>query len=327
MSQSLIRPPPELAVLGLRAMKMVGAADGALLPAARRLMLAAERTFLGVDVPVDDLAPIEPGELARAFPEPLRAQIVRAMAVMSLVAGRPTPARAAVVDRFARALSVDEPALRTIELLGEKHVLLAKLDYLRRSTLREMAATEIAEHGVLQGIARLLGTRGLHEDALVAAPFVALGDLPDGTFGRAYFDHCRSNGFALPGERHGFPEAGAYHDLTHVLSGYGTDPFGELQVGAFCAGFRSRDGLTMAMLPLLVFVADVNVTPIPHELAADLFERPGVAERYILAYERGARVRVDLTDCWDFWPLLPRPLDAVRRELGVPPLELPPGVA
>ena len=38
------------------------------------------------------------------------------------------------------------------------------------------------------------------------------------------------------------------------------------------------------------------------------------------AAERGSRIAVDLCDPqWDWFPLLGRPLDEVRRELGSPP--------
>jgi hypothetical protein len=298
-------------------MRMVGSADGALRPGVRRLMLAAEATFLGVDVPVDDLAPVEPEELARSFPAPLREQIVRALVVAALVDGEPTPAAVAVVRRFAATLGVDEPAVRTIDLFARRHYALGRLDFLRRSHIARMARSEIDDHGAFEGLLRLLGTRGLHEDPLVAAPFLALGDLPEGTLGRELFDHYRAHGFAFPGERGGFPESAIFHDLVHVLAGYATDPFGELQVGAFTAGFVRQNPFHVALLPLLVFCADINVTPIPHDTGDHLFSQAGVAEGFLHAFERGSKVPRDLSDHWDFWPELARPIDDVRRELGI----------
>ncbi|MBX3228474.1 MAG: hypothetical protein KIT84_07470 [Labilithrix sp.] len=320
----LLRPPPDLAVLGLRAIHMVGTSDGPLRPAVRRLMLAAQSTFLGVDVPVDDLAPIEPAELARSFPPPLREQIVRAMIVATLVDGEPSAAATATVRRFAKELEVDEPGLDTIELFARRHFTLGKIDYFRRSNIARMLRTELEEHGLVEGALRLFGARGWREDPTVAAPFVALGDLPAGTLGRALFTHYRTNGFSFPGERNGFPEAGVYHDLTHVLGGYATTPLGELQIGAFSAGYIRESPFYVAMLPLLLFCAEINVTPIPHDRVDDLFSHPGVAERYIRALERGSKVKRDLSDRWDFWPEMRRPIDDVRRDLGIDPDEAPP---
>lgn len=320
---SLLRPPPDVAVLGLRAMRMVGAADGALRPGARRLMRAAQLTFLGVDVDVDGLAAIDPEELARSFPGPLRAQFVHAMIVASLVDGPPTEATSSTVSRFARALGVDEPAVRTVEHFAKGHLLLGTLDYHRRSSIRGMLEGEIEARGWMGAVSSFLGIRGLREDPLIAEPFRALEDLPEGTLGRTLFEHYRSNGFSFPGERGGFPEAGVYHDITHILAGYGTDPYGELQVGAFTAGYRKKDPIFVAMLPLLVFCAEINVTPIPHDHVDAIFAQPGVAERYIVAYERGAQLKCDLSDHWDFWPEMRRPVGDVRKDLGVVALALP----
>jgi hypothetical protein len=300
-------------------MKMVGSADGSLRPGARRLMSAAQRMLLGTDVEIDELVPIAAEALATAMPAGLREQFARAMVLMTLTDGPPTAATVDVVTRFAAALGVDEPAIHTVSLFAHGHMVLGTLDYLRRSNIKDMAAGEIENRGLWGGVRAALGVRGLVEDPLIAEPFLALGDLPAGTLGRAYFEHCRSRGFMFPGEKGGFPEAGVYHDFTHVLAGYDTDPAGELQVGAFTAGYRRKDPLVVAMLPLLLFCADINVSPIPHDHVDALFSQPGVAESYLRAMERGSKVRLDLSDHWDFWPEVRRPIDEVRRDLGIDP--------
>jgi hypothetical protein len=180
-----------------------------------------------------------------------------------------------------------------------------------------MAESEYERRGLFGAVKSLLGVRGLFEDPEVARPFLALGALPEGTLGRAFFDHYRHNGFPLPGERGGFPVSGVYHDFIHVLTGYGTDPVGELQLGAFTAGSRKQDPLYVALLPVLVFCAGINVTPVPHDEPAALFAQPGVAEKYLIALQRGGQVACDLSDHWDFWPLVSRPLAEARVGLGI----------
>lgn len=318
MSLQLLTPPPDVAVLGLRAMRMVGASDGALRPGVRALMLAAQKAFLHVDVSVDDLAPIEPAELASSFPGPLREQIVRGMIIATLVDGSPVASATATVRRFARELGVEEPALETVELFARRQMLLGKLDFFRKSNIRRMVEGEF-QHGLIEGAKRLLGLRGILEDPMVAAPFRALEDLPRGTLGRELFAHYREHGYAFPGERGGFPESGVYHDITHVLAGYSTEALGELQVGAFSAGFIRQNGFYVALLPLVIFCADINVTPIPHEHVDHLFSQPGAADKYVAAFERGSKVKRDLSDHWDFWPEMRRPIDDVRRDLGIEP--------
>jgi hypothetical protein len=317
---TLIRPPVELVPLGLSAMKTVALAAGELRPGARRLVEAAQRIFLGTNIDIDTVQTTTPEAFADGFRAPieLRQQFVRGLCVLSLVDGAPDERVTHEVRRFAKAVGVEEPALRPLELFAEGQMLLGKLDYLRRSNIRGMLEGEL-EKGLVRFVKSTLGQRGLYEDPLIAAPFLALEDLPAGTLGRALFDHYREHGFHFPGERGGFPEAGVYHDITHVLSGYGTDPYGELRVGAFTAGYRKQDPFFVALLPLLLFVAEINVTPLPHDHADALFAQPGVAEAYLHAMERGGGVMLDLSDHWDFWPLMRRPIDDARRELGIAP--------
>lgn len=313
----MYRPSPEEARLGLRAMKTVATSGGSFPAAARRLLEASQRMFLGTSEDLDTLPLITKEAFAEAFTVPeLREQLTRAMVVLSLVSGKPDPEVTEEVRAFAQALEVDEPGIAIVEKLAHGSMLLGKLDWLRRSHLRDVARTEL-ERNVAAGIKAFLGLRGLMQDDGVAEPFLALEALPEGTLGRALFDHYRRHSFALPGERHGFPEGGVYHDLSHVLGGYDTDPLGELQVGAFTAGYRKKNPLFVAMLPLLLFCAEINVTPIPHDRVGDFFAEPGVPEAFFAALERGSRVNVDLSDRWDFWPFLPMPIEDARAALGL----------
>ena len=56
----LIHPAPEQGLLGLRAMRMVAAADGEIGPAARAIMETAKQVLLRLDTPIDGLPPIAP---------------------------------------------------------------------------------------------------------------------------------------------------------------------------------------------------------------------------------------------------------------------------
>ncbi len=79
-------------------------------------------------------------------------------------------------------------------------------------------------------------------DESVAVRYRSLGGCAPGTLGRALYDHFVDNDFRFPGE------AGShrivFHDVGHVLSGYPTDPQGEIQQAAFQAGFARRDGFS-----------------------------------------------------------------------------------
>jgi len=318
----LLTPPPEVAKAGLRALKMIASAGphgfGA---AARNLLAAAQKHVLKVDIDLDGLAPITPKELAAAFPPgPLRAQFTQGMLMVSLVDGEPTKAQMELVQGFAAALGVDEPALAVIRKLADHHTLMFRLDFMRRSHIADVFKDQYRHHGGIGGVVRgILGMRGVVEDPEVAARYEALGKLPAGTLGHTFYRHYRDNGFAFPGEKGGFPEAGVYHDLGHVLGGYGTSPEEEVLIGGFMAGFNKHNPLFVVLFVFLTFGAGVNVTPLDQPHQEGIFAKPGLADRFFRANERGQAMNTDLADNWDFWPYMAMPLDAARAKLGVPP--------
>ena len=79
---------------------------------------------------------------------------------------------------------------------------------------------------------------GKDEDVALAVRYQALEHYPAGSLGRTYWEYCRTNGFALPGEKGGAPEQILFHDCAHLLSGYGTAPEEEVQVACFSAVFQ-----------------------------------------------------------------------------------------
>jgi ubiquinone biosynthesis protein Coq4 len=317
----LLRPSPTQAAAGLRALKMVVSAEGVMGPAARALLDAAQRRFLRTSYDLDALAPIAPEELAAAIGDAaLARQFVQAMTVACLTDGPPGEGALAVMDGFARALGVESPELEVIRKLAEHHLFLFRLDFLRRSHLSDMAKDQLARSGVIGTLKGFAGLRGLYEDPALAARYRALGDLPEGTLGRAYYDYAKRNGFAFPGEKNGFPEAGVYHDLTHVLSGYGTDSPGEVQVAGFVAGYRKHNPAFVLLFIMLTFGAGINVTPLEQPHTVGILAQEDLADRFFEALLRGTQVNTDLSDGWDYWPFLDRPLDEVRRALNVLPL-------
>jgi len=304
----LIHPTGGEGLACLRAMRTVTAGDG-----------AAQRLLMALDTDPDTLAPISPRELAAAVTTPgMAEQLVHALIVGALADGEPDPAAYERLQGFATALGVSPPGLRTLRLLVEQHMLLFRLDFLRRSHIADMVRDTYKHRGGIRAVAEaLLGQRGLHEDKELAARFAALGTLPKDSFGYVYYDHCRANGFAFPGERGGFPYAGAYHDMTHVLSGYGITPDGELLLGGFMAGFKQSHPFYVVLLTALLWGAGINVTPLSQPHLTGMLAKDGLADGFIAAIERGSRVNTDLSDNWDFWPLMPLPLEEARRRLGI----------
>ena len=309
-------PPPDVVHHGLRAMRMIATASGHFDEAERHLLRTAQRVY-GTDVDVDTLSPITPEELADAIRDPaLRRQLVRGMVVLSLVDGEASPAEVALVDRFAAALDVASPDLAALRHLADANLVRARFDIARRFFAREKGV-EMARAKGLGWVARSLAAMsGLREDAAIASRYRALEHAPAGSLGRGYADFIRDNGFSYPGEKGSPPEMVALHDLTHVLSGYGTTPDGELQVLAFHAGCRreEKDPFSFLMFGLAEFHLGLAMSPV-----ADASRGHFDPDLFFAALRRGAACTIDPTDGWDPWPLMHEDLAVLRARYGITP--------
>ncbi|HTQ34596.1 MAG TPA: hypothetical protein VMI30_10520 [Stellaceae bacterium] len=317
----LLQPEPATAEAGLRAMRQLAAARGELGAASLALINAAQRQVLHTDFDIDGLPPITPQELAAAFDDAALAhQFVQGMMVVSLADGPPTEAQGKLMSTYARVLGVDEPAVRVLNELANHHMVLFKLDFMRRSHLADMVKGAVHRDGFVATARAFAAFRGMREDSTVTARYKALEQLPKDTLGYAFWKHCTEHGFAFPGEPFGFPEAGVYHDFTHVLSGYSTQPEGEVQIGGFTAGYKKHTPIMVILFVMLTFSAGTNVTPVDQPVSYGILAQDGLADRFFVAVERGSRVPIDLSDGWDHWAWVEKPLEQARAELNVTPL-------
>jgi tellurite resistance protein len=311
--------PFGVAVAGLRALRALVAADG-VYDAREQALLDAVARSLGVKLDVASLTPASPEEVAGSITDPThRERLVQAMLITALIDGEATPAEAALVDAFAMALEVDEPRVRNLHHLLHGHIRYLQFDLLRRSPMiSDVVAHEWRRaglRGVWKNVAPLAPGRFLAQDAALAERYRALAALPEGSFGRCYHDHMRERGFTFPGEKAGFPEGFAKHDLCHVLGDYGTDPSGECEVVAFISAFMRHDPFGYLFM---IFVHEhLDISVFEGDPTGYFAFEP---ERVLRALERGLAVNADLYDAaFDWWPLFPRPIDEVRASLGIRP--------
>jgi len=311
----LIVPNKTEAEAGLRAVVAVLTCQAPLNPIETRLLLAVQKYILRQSFDLEALAPIEPAELATAVASPaLREQVINGMIVTSFASGDASSEQVARIEQFADALGVDQPALTNLRRLVQKRLAALRLDIIRHMYIGKELSRLWEDEG-FKGLYRVVGTmRGWHEEPEVAARYRALGELPEGTLGRAYFDHCRSGGFPLPGERYATVERIAIHDVAHVLGGYGTDPEGEMQVAAFTAGFRREQGLYILLFVLCQFDLGVQMVPVAEPELGNLDP-----ELFLRALTRGTNMNVDLFGDWDFWQVAEEPIEALRERYGITP--------
>jgi hypothetical protein len=257
-----------------------------------------------------------PAALAAAITDPhRRKRLLQLAVVMTMVDGEVERAPAASVAALARTLGVDEAATDTLRSLAAHRQLLTRVDLTRRLLGRYLA--EAWHEEKLGGLRRMMGPLlgSQPDEPEVSWRYKQLGLLPEGTFGRAFWQHCTTRRFGFPGEPSGIPERMVFHDLGHVLSGYDTNPEGEIQQAAFQSGFIRNDGFAFLFFGIIQFHLGVKITPIAEPEVGYLD-----VDKVLTALQRGAACRVDLSDHWDFWPAFSRPLEEVRAELGIPAL-------
>lgn len=307
-------PPPDKVPYGMRAMKTVALADGDLDPTERALMEAAQKLF-GVEIDIDSLEPITPEELAREITDPqLRWQLCHGMIVMSLADGEANSAEWQLVEAFARALAIESESFETLHKLADGHFLAARLDVARHFFGREKIVERVRQDGfgwLAKSVATLIG---IAENKELAERYRVLESYPQNSLGKRYFEFIRSNSFQFPGERGGPPEPIAFHDLTHTLGGYGTDPAGELQVIGFHAGYRRANPFTWMFFGLMQFHMGIRIGPLAKGESGHF--NP---QLMLNALARGAAMNIDLTDKWDPWEVMDRDIDELRAEYNILP--------
>jgi ubiquinone biosynthesis protein COQ4 len=180
-----------------------------------------------------------------------------------------------------------------------------------------------AEHALMCKVTRSFerhaeGRRLLAERPRLNATTVSLetmNQLPSGSLGHAYASYFEANGITpfhpprLPvdtAEDYVATRLRETHDVVHVVSGYGTDDIGELELQWFNFGNLGR-----GPLPILVIVASFFMGRMTKY--GGLWR---VCKRARAAYRRGRRSRTFASVVWeDYWTM---PLHEVQTLLCAP---------
>lgn len=265
----------------------------------------------------ESLPTASPAAVSAALLAPDQQEFVAELLVLvALMDPTPDPRCVASAQSFCQALD-QHP--ENLELLHG--VVRRKIGHSRHHLFQRFLADALRT-GSLKGDAQQLRrmVQEGHDHPDVAAPYLALEHLPSGTFGRSFFDFYRNRGFHFPGEKGALPLAYGFevHDAAHLLSGYNTDPTGEINVLAFQAGASSRLPWLLVAVNLVTFNSGLAYGP-----THLLHYRPHVgnldAEQWPVALDRGLSVTVDLSGDFDIHAHWERPLSDVRREVGTNP--------
>lgn len=296
----------------LRAMRAVALADGPATPKEQSLLDVA-RDALRVDA--EGTLDLDAPELLELSPHE-RERVVQAMLLMAIMDGEGSGAEATLVEKVADRLGVHDARVANLRQLAEGRVRWMRFDLTRKGYAKDELLRTARAEGV-RGLYRTFGPIvGLAGDPLLAQKYIALGELPEGTVGRAYFDLITQNDLSFPGEHDGLGERGMWHDMIHVIGGYPVDPIGEAEVVAFMAGFRKDDPFFWLFTVALQFQVGLVISPFAPGVPDQIDPR-----RFVLHNRRGSLVKTDLSVDWRFEDDYARPLEDVRREHHVVPLE------
>ena len=241
---------------------------------------------------------------------------MQGLVVMALIDEKTSRDEIDHVEQFAQALDVAAPEVTNLRHVLKGEILLLRLDLVRRFWLRQKVAEAWNQEGI-KGLYKFVrGMMGRYENKELAARYQALEHYPAGSLGRSYWEYCRKNGFALPGEKGGAPEQILFHDCAHILSGYGTAPEEEVQVACFSAGFQRREPWLFVFFVLLQFHVGIRMTPIT-KARTGLFD----PEKAMIAIRRGAAMNIDLNNGWDYWPVMDEQVEELRRRYNILPIE------
>lgn len=269
-----------------------------------------DHVFHHSELDVAAIPPIPPAAFARRMPDPAHRE--RALEYLTLAPYLQVELRVEQADQvraFFEAAGGRSESLTFLQNVAHHHILMAQLCLARKLLPQLLPGGPMTQaHRALR---MLRESRG---DPAIAAWYRALGGLPEGTLGNAFYRFHRNRGFALPGEPGCIPEElSALHDLTHVLSGYNTDSRGEILAQAFAGGSMDRHGMLAAVTGLLSYhngvVFDAGGR---YPLQKGNLDPGAFAE----AFQRGSR-SVSVVNGWDFkadWTL---PVAAVREKFHI----------
>jgi hypothetical protein len=339
MANSKVSAPQAAAIAGAAWTVATTGGTTPLSAADRRGITSAMATVFGeTSLPdVDTLKSVSSGELVRLVDEvDLRLDLVRVLAVLALLDGMVEKGKIELVLDFASALHVHAEFVDALHQLLLDHARWVGYDMIRANVFTIPGVPWVPDDPY--GPFLPYGSDGA--DPVLSERYERLSSLDTGTFGRAFFDHYKGNGYAFPGASEGLVEAWATpHDCLHVLSGYSTSAQGELLVAAFTGGALDPtiDFMESHIVPtILIYHLGVDINKglnagdrgrMEADPAwADNYDgnvHLGLdAEKLWVAWERGRAMSENVySGHWDFWAHIATPLGELRNRWNIPDLD------
>ena len=306
-------PPTSTAVAGLRALKSVALADGAIHTLERQYIDAIQTHLLKVDAQFDALEFIDGVTLAEAVPDMMfRERILRGAIMVALMDAEVSPEEEALIEEYAKAMGTETASLRTLKRIAHQRMAMLKIDIVRRGFIGKRLKLLYEQKG-LRGLKEAFDAIRGKENPRLRDKYLALENKPEGSLGRAYWAFTKDSGFAFPGEVGGPPEPLVFHDCVHVLADYGTTISEEANVVAFQGGFQNYDPLHTLLFVVAQFHLGIAISPVAGAEHMGITNMEDVVKSFIL----GTQCKRDLSDGWDPWVDFDTPVEELRARYNI----------
>ena len=286
--------------------------SGALEPQ-ERLFLSTYARITGYDTSAVDPEPVEPREV-KIEGAHQRKRLIQLSAIAALLSNPVKPGSVMFLKELARQLATRDSVIDVVDALATGRRIKVRMLAVRRA-FRALIKEAFVSEGVM-GVFRFFGALilklAVNKDKLW--DYKRIGLLPEGTLGREYWKHMTEVGFGFPGEPGGIADSVAYHDIGHVLAEHETTPMGEIQQGSFQGGNRREDGFFFIQFVILQFHHGIQITPVTEPQYGNFDP-----QKVLWAIHRGAKMNVDITHQWNFWPLMSLSLQEARAKVGLLP--------
>ena len=301
------------AILG--AMRAVAETGGPASDDDRLALASADRYMFGHKPPsaFDAITAVTPAALAAAIAgSDLGKEALKFLTVMAFVDGRLDEAKIASVLGYAHALGIEERYLDEIKQAAHGRLQEALAD-MTRCNMESILGKPWDDSDVNKW---LLPYEGAAADPALVQRFEALAAFAPGTLGHCFWSHFKERGFAFPGDPKALNAAFAVpHDCVHIITGYETNPRGELLASTFTAAMHPKWPMAGHVLPVLFswhLKIEINK-------AAGDASRSLDPQEFWHAWAAGAAAKVDtFAPDWDLWSYAGEPLAALRERWSIP---------
>lgn len=192
--------PPELVESVVRVMLgSIDVGDGGTDEQRRLIRALVVGDWGRTDLDLDALEPASAEEAAELVVEPAHRRRLRQFMVMVEMCRHPlVEAQVDRTEAYAAALHESGPGLEMLRVFVREGQEAASAYQMTR-------ALDIQRADTVDATVRSLPAENDAEDPELVARLRALGDLPEGTLGREYYDFLLDNGFTFPGETRASP--------------------------------------------------------------------------------------------------------------------------